>query len=245
MGDNDPIAEPPPEGRGFVKHLPADPQPHERLTIGRMLNPVRGMMDAVAAVLALVGGIVLLVKAPSTTVRIAVVVFTLGLVGLYTTSTLYHSVPWSHRWKRRMQRTDHSMIFVLIAGSYTPVAVITTDGWTTFALLAMAWGITAVGVGQQIFFPLENGTFGIALMTTLGWIGLILLPWVAATAGWSSVALLLAGGVLYTIGMVMLVTRRPRLWPRVFSYHEAFHVLVVAASVLHFATVYRGLALVS
>jgi hemolysin III len=142
-----------------------------------------------------------------------------------------------------MQRTDHSMIFVLIAASYTPVTVLTTDGSTTAAVLAMAWGITITGVAQQVFFPVERNTFGITLMTTLGWIGLILLPWVATTAGWGSVVLLLAGGVLYTGGMVMLVTGRPRLWPRVFSYHEAFHVLVVAASALHFTTVYRGLAL--
>ncbi len=134
------------------------------------------------------------------------VVFALGMIGLYTTSSLYHSIPWSERWKQRMQRTDHSMIFVLIAASYTPVAVLTTDGWTTVALLVMAWGVTLVGVAQQVFFPLESGTFGIDLMTTLGWIGLIFLPWVATTAGWDSVVLLLAGGVLYTVGMVMLVT---------------------------------------
>ncbi|CAN5347866.1 MAG: PAQR family membrane homeostasis protein TrhA [Acidimicrobiia bacterium] len=224
-----------------VPDLPA----HERMTLGRMLNPVRGMMDAAAAMLALIGGAVLFVRAPSPTTRMAVLVFALGMVGLYTTSSLYHSIPWSERWKRRMQRTDHSMIFVLIAASYTPVAVLTTDGWTTVAMLMIAWGVTAVGVGQQIFSRAQRHWLGIAMMTTLGWIGLIMLPSVAETAGWSAVALLVGGGVLYTGGMVMLVTRRPRLWPRVFSYHEAFHVLVVAASALHFATVYRSLALVS
>ncbi len=217
--------------------------PHERVTLGRMLNPVRGLIDATAAIVALIGGVVLLVRAPSPGTKIAVVIFALGMIGLYTTSSLYHSIPWSERWKRRMQRTDHSMIFVLIAASYTPVTVLTTDGWTTVAVLAIAWGITLAGVAQQVFFPVERNTLGITLMTTLGWIGLILLPWVATTAGWDSVVLLVAGGVLYTVGMVMLVTGRPRLWPRVFSYHEAFHVLVVAASTLHFATVYRGLAL--
>ena len=207
-----------------------------------MLNPVRGLMDATAALVALIGGVVLVLRAPSPTTKIAVVVFALGMIGLYTTSSLYHSIPWSEPWKRRMQRTDHSMIFVLIAATYTPVTVLTTDGWTTAGVLAVAWGITVAGVAQQVFFPLERNTLGITLMTTLGWIGLILLPWVATTAGWGAVALLLAGGVLYTGGMVMLVTGRPRLWPRVFSYHEAFHVLVVVASSLHFATVYLSLA---
>ncbi|MDQ3781815.1 MAG: hemolysin III family protein [Actinomycetota bacterium] len=217
--------------------------PPQRVTLGRMHNPVRGLLDAAAAVLAVAGGFFLFVEAPSAATRIAVMVFALGLVALYTTSSLYHSIPWSEPWKRRMQRTDHSMIFVLIAASYTPVAVLTTSGWTRIVLLVMAWGITAVGVGQQVFFPVERNTFGITLMTTLGWIGLIMLPSVAKTAGASAVMLLLAGGVLYTAGMVMLVTRRPRLWPRVFSYHEAFHVLVVAASAFHFTSIYRSLAL--
>lgn len=208
-----------------------------------MHNPVRGLLDATAAVFAIVGGFLLFIEASSAATRTAVIVFALGLVALYTTSSLYHSIPWSEPWKRRMQRTDHSMIFVLIAASYTPVAVLATSGWTRVALLVVAWGITAVGVGQQVFFPVDRNTFGITLMTTLGWIGLIMLPSVARTAGVSAVMLLLAGGVLYTAGMVMLVTRRPRLWPRVFSYHEAFHVLVVAASTLHFTSIYRSLAI--
>lgn len=220
-----------------------DHAPHDRVTLGRMRNPVRGIMDATAAVVALIGGVILVVTAPSPTTRLSVAVFAAGLIGLYTTSSLYHSIPWSERWRGRMQRTDHSMIFVLIAATYTPVTVLTTDGWTTAAVLAMAWGITVTGVCQQVFFPVERNTLGITLMTTLGWIGLILVPWVASTAGWTAVALLMGGGILYTVGMVMLVTGRPRLWPRVFSYHEAFHVLVVAASTLHFATVYRSLAL--
>ncbi|MBA2336342.1 MAG: hemolysin III family protein [Acidimicrobiia bacterium] len=214
----------------------------QRVTLGRMHNPVRGLLDAAAAVLAVVGGFFLFVEASSAATRTAVIVFALGLVALYTTSSLYHSVPWSEPWKRRMQRTDHSMIFVLIAASYTPVAVLTTSGWTRVVLLVMAWGITAVGVGQQVFFPIERNAFGITLMTTLGWIGLIMMPSVSRTAGGSAMILLLAGGVLYTTGMVMLVTQRPRLWPRVFSYHEAFHVLVVAASALHFISIYRSLA---
>ncbi len=159
--------------------------PLERVRLGRMLNPVRGLIDATAAIVALIGGVVLLVKAPSPGTKIAVVVFALGMIGLYTTSSLYHSIPWSERWKQRMQRTDHSMIFVLIAASYTPVTVLTTDGWTTVAVLAIAWGITLAGVAQQVFFPVERNTLGITLMTTLGWIGLILLPWVATTAGWA------------------------------------------------------------
>lgn len=218
-----------------------DLPPIDRVTLGRMQNPVRGLLHGSAAVVAVAGTLLLGTRADAGAQRIAVVVFGLGLVALYTTSSLYHSVPWSDAWKRRMQRLDHAMIFVLIAGTFTAVSAIALDGAIRVASLAGAWLIAGVGIGQQIFFPRERNNFAIALMTTLGWLGALLVPSLARRTGIDTIVLLFAGGVLYTVGMVMLVTERPRLWPKVFSYHEAFHVLVVAASTLHFATIYRSL----
>ncbi len=189
--------------------------------------------------LAVVGCVAIVLSAPTWPSRTAVLAFGITMVGLFVISSLYHSVPWSTRWKRRMQRADHSMIIVFIAGSYTPVAVIALDGLYTAVSLIGAWGVAAVGVAQQAFFPRERNWFSIALMTTLGWLSLFIMWPLAQSAGVAAVAWFAAGGVLYTIGMVMLVTNRPRLWPRVFSYHEAFHVLVVAASAMHFAAVWR------
>lgn len=206
-----------------------------------MQNPVRGMLHGGAAVLSLIGAILLAFQPSTWPGRIAVVVFGLGLVSLYTTSSLYHSIPWRERWKKRMQRLDHSMIFVLIAASYTPVAMFALDGWLRIAALSVPWAVALVGISQQAFFPRDRNTFGIALMTSLGWIALVLMWPIAQAAGTSAVVLIATSGVLYTVGMVMLVTNRPVLWPRVFSYHELFHVLVVTASALHFAATWRYL----
>ena len=212
---------------------------HERLTLGKMQNPVRGFLHGGAAVAALVGAIVLIVQASTWGVRIALGVFGLGLVALYTTSSLYHSIPWREVWKQRMQRVDHSMIFVLIAATFTPFAAVFLEGWVRVAALVIGWGIALIGIAQYVFFPKERYHGTIALMVTMGWLSLPLMIPIANKAGIGAVAFLAAGGVLYTIGMVILVTGRPRMWPRVFSYHELFHVFVVTASALHFAATWR------
>ena len=207
-----------------------------------MQNPVRGFLHGAAAVAAVIGSIALVIRIPSVSGRIAAAVFGLAMVGLYTTSSLYHSIPWQDLWKRRMRRLDHSMIFVLIAGTYTPMAGIVLQGRMRVLTLAIVWTIAAVGVAQQAFFPRENTAFPIALMTTLGWLAVFIVVPLANRAGLAAVALIAGGGLLYTVGMVFLVTNRPRLWPRVFSYHELFHVLVVAATAMHFLATWHYVA---
>ena len=212
---------------------------HARITLGKMQNPVRGVLHGTAAVAALAGSIALVVRIPSLGGRIAAAVFGIAMVALYTTSSLYHSIPWQERWKRRMQRLDHAMIFVLIAGTYTPIAWIGLHGWLRSATLAVVWTIALVGIGQQIFFARERSSFAIALMTTMGWLAVFIMIPFFRRAGAGAVLLMALGGVLYTVGMVFLVTNKPRLWPRIFSYHELFHVMVVAATSLHFVATWR------
>ena len=208
----------------------------ERLTLGRMQNPVRGLMNALAGAAAAAGTSALLWRAPNWPGRVALIVFGLGLIALFTTSSLYHSVPWGKTWARRMQRLDHSMIFMLIAASYTPIAVIILDGWLRWATISTVWGIAFTGVALVMVLPRSKHGISIALMMVLGWISLPLMVPVATKAGATAVAFLAVGGVLYSVGMVFLVTGRPRLWPSVFSHHEAFHTLVIGAAALHFAT---------
>ena len=210
-----------------------------RATLGKMQNPVRGFLHGTAAVAAATGTIFLMIAAPSWPSRIAVAVFGLGMIALYMTSSLYHSIPWREVWKRRMQRADHSMIFVLIASTYTPIAAIALNGWLRWATLAVVWGITAFGVAHLAFFHNDRYHMSMALMTTLGWLAVFIIWPITQRAGLGALLYLLAGGVAYTIGMVLLVTNRPRLWPRVFSYHEVFHILVIAGSALHFTATYR------
>lgn len=210
-----------------------------RVTLGKMQNPVRGFLHGSAAGVAVVGAVLLVIRAPSPTSRVAVLVYGLGLVALYTTSSLYHSIPWRERWKKRMQRLDHAMIFVLIAGTFTPIGAIVLDGWVRVVSLTVAWLIAAVGVGHHVLVKRQRFHLSIGLMVTLGWLSLAVMVPLAQRLGAAVVVMIAIGGVVYTVGMVMVATQRPRLWPRVFSAHELFHVLVVAASVVHFIAIYR------
>jgi len=213
-----------------------------RITLGKMQNPIRGFLHGTAAIAALAASVALVMRIPTLGGRIAGAVFGISMVALYTTSSLYHSVPWREMWKRRMQRLDHSMIFVLIAGTYTPIAWIALGGWMRAATLLVVWTIALVGIAQQSFFPRLENTFGIALMTTMGWLAVFIMIPFFRRAGAGAALLMALGGVLYTVGMVFLVTNKPRLWPRIFSYHELFHVMVVAATSLHFVATWRYVA---
>lgn len=210
-----------------------------RVTLGKMQNPVRGFLHGTAAVVSVIGTVFLVIHARTGLSRFAALVFGLGLISLYTTSSLYHAVPWREKWKLRMQRVDHAMILVLIASSYTPVAAIGLDGWLRWVTLAVVWTIALTGISHLLFARRVRFRLSIVLMATLGWMSVFIIWPLARRAGMAAVILIAAGGLLYTLGMVLLVKNRPRLWPRVFSYHEVFHIFVIAASVLHFTATYR------
>ncbi|HEX9854129.1 MAG TPA: hemolysin III family protein [Acidimicrobiia bacterium] len=209
-----------------------------RLKLGRMENPVRGFLHGTAAVAALVATIALMLRATTVTGMLAGLVFGIGLVAVYVTSSLYHSIPWGPRNKVRMQRADHAMIFVLIAGTYTPVAA-ALGGRLALLTLLVAWSIAITGILQHLAFPRHDQRLSIALATTMGWLAVAILWPMAQAGGPAAVILIAVGGVFYTVGMVFMVTRRPRLWPRVFSAHELFHVFVIVGSTCHFAANYR------
>ncbi len=217
-------------------------EPAERARLGKMTNPVRGFLHGAAAVASAVGATLLTVLAQGGAGnRASLLVFGVSLVALYTVSTLYHSIPWGPVWKARMRRLDHTMIYVLIAGTFTPIAWIALDGWLRVGTLAVQWTIVALGALQKLFGERVSRSLSIALQTVQGWLALFLLWPLARTLPWTALVMLGAGGILYTVGMVILVTNRPRLWPRVFSYHEVFHLLVIAGSSVHFAVVARYL----
>lgn len=217
-------------------------EPFERMRLGKMTNPVRGFLHGTAAVVSAVGATLLTVLAGGGAWnRLALLVFGVSLVCLYTVSSLYHSIPWGPVWKARMRRLDHTMIYVLVAGTFTPIAWIALDGWLRVGTLAVQWGIVAFGAAQKAFFPSESRSLSVVLQTIQGWLALLLLWPLARHLPWTALLMIGLGGVLYTVGMVFLVTNRPRLWPRVFSYHEVFHILVIAGSSVHFAVVARYL----
>jgi hemolysin III len=221
-----------------VKSIPWKLDGHERIRLGKMTHPVRGFLHGTAAVVSTVGAVLITVLAAGGLARRAsLLVFGLSLVGLYTVSALYHSIPWGELWKRRWQRLDHTMIHVLVAGTFTPLAIIVLDGWLRAGTLTVQWLIVGVGAVHNLALKRPVQTASIALQTTQGWLALLLLWPLATRLPWTAIMLIVMGGVFYTVGMVIMVTGRPRLWPQVFSSHEVFHLLVVAASSLHFAAI--------
>jgi hemolysin III len=212
------------------------PHTTPRATLGWMQNPVRGLLHGACALLSIVGAAALWSRANGDlSQRSALLVFGLSLVCLYTVSSAYHSIPWGRVWKGRMQRIDHAMIYVLIAGTYTPLAVIVLEGWLRIAALGTVWGITAAGVAQKLWWPRLSHRYSVALQVAQGWLAVLLVVPLSERLAWPAVGLLLLGGLFYTVGTVAFATQRPRLWPRVFSYHEIFHVFVVGGSASHYA----------
>ncbi len=208
-----------------------------------MQNPVRGLLHGVSALLSVVGAAALWSRTDGDLFQqVALLVFGLSLIGLYSVSSAYHSVRWNSLWKGRMQRIDHAMIYVLIAGSYTPIAAIVLDGWLRWIALGTVWGITAVGTAQKLYWPQLGHGYSVALQVAQGWLAVLLLVPLYERLGWPAVGLLVLGGFFYTLGMVAFATQRPRLWPHVFSYHEIFHVLVVGGSASHYAMTFLYVA---
>ncbi len=214
-----------------------------RWQLGPLQHPVRGLMDATAALVAVGAGIWLTLhfQVPWTR-RLALGVYGLSLVGLFTVSSMYHMVPWAAKAKARMQRLDHTMIFMLIAGTYTPVISVIFDGWVRATFLIVIWGIALLGTIQKWLLPKIGHWFSVAAQSTHGWLAVFLIVPLFQRLPLVAMVLAITGGLLYTVGMIFLTTRRPRLWPRVFSYHEAFHVFVIAAGVAHFVMIARFIA---
>jgi hemolysin III len=210
----------------------------ERITLGRMQNPIRGFLHGAAAVAALVGTIYLAVRAwPSLPALIASLVFGFALLVMYTISSIYHSVPWRGEWKRRLQRIDHSMIYLVVAGTFTPIAVAALEGTSMWLCLGLVWLIAVVGIVLKLTLPDVRTGLSVGLQLGMGLTVVIWIPDIWDSLGAGAIALIVLGGFFYVAGTVIYAMKRPRLFPRSFSHHELFHVFVVLASVLHFAAV--------
>ena len=209
----------------------------DRYRLGRMHNPLRGLLHGTAAAVAILGVGVLAVRASGGRHLIAGLIFGLSLAAMFTISSLYHSVGWQERRKAFMQRLDHSMIFLVVASTFTPFGLVVLDGWLRVLLLSLVWTAAIVGIVLKFALPRVKTGLSIFIQHAMGWVSLAAMPLIWQRAGPEAVLLVFAGGLCYTAGTVIFATKRPRLFPRVFSYHELFHVLVVAGSTLHFLAV--------
>ena len=215
----------------------------QRWTLGKMQNPVRGFLHGTAAVVSAVGlGFLVWRSWGDGALMAGAVVFGISLIAMYTVSSLFHSVPWRDTVRRWMQRVDHSMIFLLVAGTVTPLAIATLDGWALALVLAFVWGIAAVGITLKLTLRSPVTWLSVTLQLLMGWSSVVWFPTFLDEFGWWGAWPVIAGGLAYTVGVVFYATQRPRLFPRVFAAHELFHVLVVTASSLHWVAVFRVVA---
>ncbi len=208
------------------------------LDAGDPVKPLfRGRLHQIAFFAAIPAGVLLVAMAPPTLPRVAAAVYAIALAGMYGTSALYHRLPWSTGARRWMQRFDHSMIFVLIAGTYTPFSLLVLHGawrWTVFGLV---WLGAAVGVTLKMVRIDGLQAVGGALYIGLGWVIVIASPQLFGNLSWAASVLVVGGGLLYTLGAVVLASRRPDPSPRVFGYHEVWHSMVVGGSVCHYLAI--------
>jgi hemolysin III len=199
---------------------------------------LRGVVHEYAFFVALVAGAALLIVAPPGKARVAVAIYVLGLAGLLGTSALYHRVTWRkpnvRRWLRRL---DHSMIFLLIAGTYTPFALLVLSQPLGTVVLVLIWTGAAGGIVLSLLWPDAPRPVSAAIYISLGWVAIIAMPQLFDRLGALGIVLIAAGGLLYSAGAIVYARRRPDPVPTVFGYHEIFHVLVVAAAALHFAVI--------
>ncbi len=198
----------------------------------------RGRLHQVAFFFSIPQGIVLLIAAGADWVsRLGAGVYALSLAGLYGVSASYHRLKWTPKGLSRMRRLDHSMIFVLIAGTYTPVSLLLLDGVWATVLLVTVWVAAITGIVMKIVGLERTRKITAGMYIGIGWIALAMAPQIIPKAGASVMALIAAGGVLYTVGAIIFALRRPNPSPLVFGYHEIWHVMVVAASLCHYAAI--------
>ncbi len=206
--------------------------------VARQKPKLRGVSHQWAFFVSLVAGGALIALAPSTRATVAVAIYAVSLSALLGVSALYHRVNWVRPSVRQwMRRLDHSMIFLLIAGTVTPFLVLVLDGPFANALLVAVWAGAAAGIVVELIWVDAPKWVSTIVYLAVGWIGAIGFPAVVITAGIGAGILIAAGGVLYTVGAVIYARQSPDPRPATFGYHEIFHVLVIAAAVAHFAAV--------
>jgi hemolysin III len=199
---------------------------------------LRGVSHKWAFFVSLVLGAALILLADTPKATFAVAVYAVSLSALLGTSALYHGVEWSRPDLRLwMRRLDHSMIFLLIAGTYTPFALLVLDGTLAMAILAVVWiGAVAGAIVEMIW--IDHPKWASALLyLSLGWVAVASFPELWASLGPAGTLLVAAGGLLYTAGAVVYATQRPNPNPATFGYHEVFHLFVIAAALAHFSAV--------
>jgi hemolysin III len=213
-------------------------------TLADVKPKLRGWLHLGIVPLTVVAGIVLIALSPTATTRVGSTVFVVSALVLFTCSAIYHRGTWSPRTWSVLRRLDHSNIFLLIAGSYTPFTLIFLDGTAQVVLLVTVWTGAALGVMFRVFWPHAPRWLHTPIYVALGWAAVFFLPEFAdgvsrtgVGIGIAALVLVAVGGILYTLGGVVYGFRRPDPWPTWFGFHEVFHTFTILAFVSHYVGV--------
>jgi hemolysin III len=199
---------------------------------------LRGVSHQWAFYFSLAAGLALVIAAPGGRATVAAAIYAVSVAALFGTSALYHRVTWptpsARRWMRRL---DHSMIFLLIAGTYTPFALLVLEGSLATVILVVVWAGALGGIVLKLVWIDAPKPLVAVLYVMLGWVAVAALPDLLDALGVTSTAMVAGGGLLYTAGAVVYALGRPNPVPAVFGYHEIFHALVIAAAALQYAVI--------
>ena len=207
------------------------------LPSGPIKPKLRGVSHQYAFFVSIGCGIALILGASDGRARLAASIYAAAVSALLGTSALYHRVTWRPQARRWMRRLDHSMIFVLIAGTYTPVALLALKGSLAITILIVLWAGALGGVVFKLLWIDGPKWVFAAVYVALGLVSAAVFGELPAAIGWLGVAGLALGGLLYVLGAVVYASERPNPWPKVFGYHEIFHALVIAAAALQYAVI--------
>lgn len=200
---------------------------------------LRGYLHQEAFFAALGACALLIAKSSSQRTWVASIIYSLGLLCLFGMSAIYHRPHWEPKARVILRRLDHSAIFVLIAGTFTPICLLSLPEASGYRLLLIIWSAAFAGILQTIFWVNAPRWFSALFYIVMGWFALPYLGELNASLGRKNVLLIIAGGIVYTVGAVFYATKKPKLLPTVFGYHEVFHLFTIIAAILQFIVIYQ------
>jgi hemolysin III len=217
--------------------LPVDPAG----ALAELKPRLRGWLHAYAAVISIASGATLI--AVSAAVRgglagLTTSIYCVTVTLLFGTSALYHRRDWSAQARAVMRRLDHAMIFVFIAGTYTPIAVLALPTGPMIGVLVAVWSGALIGVGLQLLWPASPRWLSAPCYIALGWVAVFVMPDLLHNTGVAAFALIVAGGVVYTLGALVYATKRPDPFPGTFGFHEVFHTCTLVAAICQYVAIW-------